>query len=206
MKRTLPALLAAVFLLTACQSPTSAQGGLSGGLKSSTTPSATEAPADSTFKVVSVTDGDTIRVKPASQAADTPSEPVRIIGLNTPEIRGENAPQCWGKEASDEAHRLLPKGIAVVLTPDPTQADVDRFQRKLRYVDVQGLPTGTDWSAYMVGAGFAVKFEYEGKPGQRANSIRTAEDSAKAAHKGLWGPPCNGNVDLKTATPAPSTR
>jgi micrococcal nuclease len=54
-------------------------------------------------RVTKVTDGDTIRLSGIG--------PVRLIGIDTPEVYGEA--ECFGREASEFAQRLLPLGARV---------------------------------------------------------------------------------------------
>jgi len=62
-------------------------------------PAHTEGP----YRVVSVTDGDTIRV-----AIDGTSTRVRLIGIDTPEVKDPRKPvQCFGAQASQRAHKMM---------------------------------------------------------------------------------------------------
>ncbi len=77
--------------------------------------------------VVSVTDGDTIKVR----LADGREEKVRYIGINTPEMD-----QPFGEEAKS-ANQALVTGREVRLVRDVRERD--RYGRLLRYVYVDGL-------------------------------------------------------------------
>ncbi|MFA9446914.1 thermonuclease family protein [Egicoccus sp. AB-alg6-2] len=81
--------------------------------------------------VFNVVDGDTIDVR----AQDGSEERVRIIGIDTPE-RGE----CGFGEAADALAALI-GGREVELVPG-ARDDRDRYDRILRYVDVQGTDVG----------------------------------------------------------------
>jgi len=81
-----------------------------------------EALAPSEATVVKVVDGDTIRVR----LPDGREEPVRYIGVDTPE-RGD---PCWG-EATDANARLV-EGRRVRLERDVSERD--RYNRLLAYV------------------------------------------------------------------------
>lgn len=76
--------------------------------------------------VASVTDGDTVRLDSG--------EAVRLVGIDTPE-RGS----CGYERASRALSRLV-LGEEVVLTA-PVD-DHDRYDRLLRYVDVDGVDAG----------------------------------------------------------------
>ncbi len=64
--------------------------------------------------------------------------------------------------------------------------------RTLAYVN---LADGRDFSVESVRSGMARSYVYDDKPVSRYPEIRAAEDEARAALRGLWGPPCNGRTD-----------
>jgi micrococcal nuclease len=79
-------------------------------------------------RLIEVTDGDTIRVE-----VDGREEPVRLILIDTPEIRDpNNPPECFGQEATAYLSWLLSLGGDLYLETDVS--DRDRFGRLLRYV------------------------------------------------------------------------
>ncbi|HMT61320.1 MAG TPA: thermonuclease family protein, partial [Microthrixaceae bacterium] len=89
---TLVTIGAPAALLAACGDTTSHSGTASTVLA----PNAT---------VVRVVDGDTIVVDLGGQ-----TERVRLIGVNTPETVDPRVPvQCFGREASDHLHEMLPE-------------------------------------------------------------------------------------------------
>ncbi len=60
--------------------------------------------------IASITDGDTVRVVMPSGA----NEPVRLIGIDTPELRDpRRGVECFAAEATAELTALLPVGLAV---------------------------------------------------------------------------------------------
>lgn len=77
--------------------------------------------------VIEVIDGDTVEVAGVGR--------VRLIGIDTPE-RGE----CGYAEAKERLADLV-TGETVTLVPG-AQDDVDRYDRLLRYVEVDGLDVG----------------------------------------------------------------
>lgn len=86
-----------------------------------------------TAEVVAVIDGDTIDLTTADGTAR-----VRLIGIDTPEIgRGGETSECYAEEARTFLNELV-YGQDVELLSDPTQADVDKCGRILRYVLIDG--------------------------------------------------------------------
>lgn len=63
--------------------------------------------------------------------------------------------------------------------------------RTLAYLD---KGDGWDYSIEAARAGYAKSYVYQGKPVARYADIVAAEQEARAAERGLWGPPCNGNT------------
>jgi micrococcal nuclease len=83
-------------------------------------------------------------------------------------------------------------GHRVALEPDPTQDRTDRYGRTLAYLV---RADGWDYSVEAARAGAAHSYAYGGHPVARHAAIEAAEQEAIDAHRGLWGPPCNGNTD-----------
>lgn len=152
-----------------------------------TPPAADAAPAP-TATVLRVVDGDTLDVKDDHRGRLR----VRVLGIDTPEIHRPGwSVGCWGPEAERFATETL-TGQRVTLTADPTQDANDRYGRTLAYVN---LANGRDFSAESVRSGMARSYVYDDKPVSRYPDIRAAEDEARAALRGLWGPPCNGRTE-----------
>jgi hypothetical protein len=82
-------------------------------------------------------------------------------------------------------------GQRVALVPDPTQEQTDRYGRKFAYLV---RADGWDYSVEATRAGAAHSYVYGGVPVSRYEAIAEAEREAQNAHRGLWGPPCNGNT------------
>lgn len=127
--------------------------------------------------VTRVVDGDTVEL------AD--GRTIRLLGIDTPEVYGGQ--ECWGPEASQFARKTL-ANKTVGLVTDPTQDAVDRYGRTLAYLV---LPNGDNYSVLAAAAGAARAYTYD-DPVQLASQIEAAEAQARAADRGLWGPPCNG--------------
>lgn len=78
--------------------------------------------------VVRVVDGDTVRVR-----LDRDEEPVRLIGIDTPETHGRGGlRECFGAEATRRLESLLPPGTQVRLVRDAEPRD--QYRRLLAYV------------------------------------------------------------------------
>jgi endonuclease YncB( thermonuclease family) len=137
--------------------------------------------------VLSITDGDTIRVDRGFG-----SEPVRYIGINTPEVGDPG-----GSDATAENTRLV-EGMQVVLERDVSETD--QFDRLLRYV---WIDTGSGWTfvnVELVRRGFAQAATYPSDVRFAAYFI-TAERGARSAGVGLWAPSPEATP---AATPPPT--
>jgi micrococcal nuclease len=122
-----------------------------------------------------IIDGDTLVL--------TDGRHVRLLGVDTPE-KG----QCWAKEATTALATLTPPGAPVTLTPDPTQATLDKYGRTLAYVD---SPTTGDASEQLARQGAAKVYVYQGKPVQRAATYTAAEQLARSNGLGIWACPAS---------------
>ncbi|MBM3271851.1 nuclease [Candidatus Kaiserbacteria bacterium] len=129
------------------------------------------------YPVAKVVDGDTIEVLKDSERVT-----VRLIGINTPETVDPRRPvQCFGKEASVEAHRVL-AGQSVSLETDPSQDTYDKYGRLLAYTF---LPDGSLFNEHMIAAGFAHEYTYD-QPYKYQKQFKEAEQAARFAGRGLW--------------------
>jgi endonuclease YncB( thermonuclease family) len=128
--------------------------------------------------VISITDGDTIRVRGANGRRG--STPVRLIGIDTPEVHGQQ--ECGGPEASKAMHHLLHPGQRVKLTRDPSQDGVDRYGRLLRYVNRKGKDIGKR----QIRHGWAHVYIYNNNPFQRVHHYRKAQGKATRHDDGVW--------------------
>lgn len=172
-------LAAVVLILAGCASPADdpSAGAPAGGDSSATSTSPSNGDAGSadgseegTFTVLDVIDGDTLEV----QAPGGPVERVRLVGINAPE-RGE----CFDLEATDALAELVGDG-PVVLEAD--ESDRDRYDRLLRYVEVDGSLVNEQ----LVRGGFARSQAFPPDTG-RQDQLDRAEDEARSAGAGLWG-------------------
>jgi len=126
------------------------------------------------FRVIGVTDGDTVRVLDSSYTQFT----VRLAGIDAPEHD-----QPFGRRSRGSLATLV-YGKAVRLHCQKEES----YGRKVCSVF---LLNGEDVCLDQVRAGMAwhyKQFEGEQSPQQRA-SYAAAEDAARAAHIGLWSQP-----------------
>lgn len=142
------------------------------------------------YSVISVIDGDTIKVTINGQ-----QETLRLIGIDSPETVDPRKPvQCFGKEASAKAKSLL-TGKSVSLESDPTQGERDKYQRLLRYVF---LEDGTSFNKLMISEGFAHEYTYD-TPYKYQSEFKQAQKDAETNKTGLWA-----DNACPTSTPQPS--
>jgi len=127
-------------------------------------------------------DGDTVVVD-----IDGQDEPVRLIGIDTPESVAPDRPvECFGPEAKARTAELLPKGTVVRLERDVEARD--RYDRLLAYV----IRAEDDVlvNLRLVQEGFAESIAYPPNLAHQ-RELDGAEAAARAAQKGLW-PACGG--------------
>lgn len=135
-------------------------------------------PIRETAKVLKVVDGDTIEVN-----LNNKTERVRLIGIDSPEILDERKSiQCFGKEASDKAKKIL-LDKTIILESDPTQGEKDEYGRLLRYVFLDGL----NFNKYMIDNGYAREYTFKSRIYKYQSEFIQAENQAKKESKGLWG-------------------
>jgi micrococcal nuclease len=121
-------------------------------------------------------DGDTIAVD-----MDGHVESVRLVGIDTPETHKPDTPvQCYGPEASAYTEHLIGHS-RVRLVSDALSTDRDRYDRLLRYVY---LADGTFVNERLVRQGYAFYYPYF--PFSKSAAFKADEQTAMAAHKGLW--------------------
>jgi len=131
------------------------------------------------FKVVKVTDGDTITVNVRGK-----NESVRLLGIDTPETVDPRKPvQCFGKAASDKMKSFV-SGKYVKLVDDKTQGNRDKYKRLLRFVYLPDSKA-TFINGEMVKQGFA--FSYKQYPTKFLDKFNAFEKYARENNLGLWG-------------------
>jgi micrococcal nuclease len=132
-----------------------------------------------------VIDGDTVALADGAR--------VRLIGIDTPELNTNNPdpPECFAQQATDMLAALL-AGKTVTAAADPTQDDVDRYDRLLRYLTAgDGDPAliplegGRDVALMLLEGGYAAEATFDGAY-QRQAQYRQAQARAQAAELGMW--------------------
>jgi micrococcal nuclease len=125
-----------------------------------------------TYQVVTVVDGDTIRL--------ANGKTVRLLQIDTPELHGRA--ECFGALAAEATRRLL-AGKRVTLVADPTLDDHDHYGRLLRYVYLDGQNV----NLRLVAEGVAAPYFYRGEQGLYAWPLDRRAREARAKARGLWG-------------------
>ncbi len=123
-------------------------------------------------RVSAVVDGDTIALVDGRR--------VRLLQIDTPE---PGTGECYSRAAGRELRRLLPDGSTVTLEADERLDHVDAYGRLLRYVH-RG---GANLNLKLVRRGAATVWLYRGERGRYAAQLLVAAQTARRAHRGLWG-------------------
>ena len=140
-------------------------------------------PADAELiEIVSITDGDTVRARSVADGGvllGDEDEPVRLIGVDTPEVRPDV--ECGGAEATRALEDLLPVGSRAWASSDAEPRD--RYDRALLYLWTED---GAFVNHALIATGAGVALEVE--PNSRyADLFASAEASARDADAGAWG-------------------
>jgi endonuclease YncB( thermonuclease family) len=150
------------------------------------------------FKIIKVVDGDTMDVDINGKV-----KRLRLIGMDTPEVVDPRKPvQCFGREASAKAKALL-LGQSVGLESDPSQGDLDKYGRTLRYVY---LADGRSFNKLMIEEGYAHEYTYN-TPYKYQAEYKKAQRDAEANKRGLWADnACQGVTTTPvSSSPTPTT-
>jgi micrococcal nuclease len=127
--------------------------------------------------VLRVIDGDTVEVLIGDHR-----EPVRLIGVDTPEVAHPPDPaDCFGPEASAFVQSLLPPGTRVLLSRDEEARDP--YDRLLAYL-VRAADE-LDINHALLEHGYAEILSIAPNT-TRAVDFARAEADARAADRGLW--------------------
>lgn len=122
-------------------------------------------------RVVSITDGDTVRATVDGQSVE-----IRLLGINAPEID-----ECWGPEATSALAQLIQdRDVLLVSGPE----DVDPFGRLLRYLYLPSDDDPVFVNAMMVETGNALTLQ-DGSDESRA--MKSYEARAFQSGYGMWG-------------------
>jgi micrococcal nuclease len=134
-----------------------------------------DAPADAdSMEVVSITDGDTLRLRDATGAVEN----VRLIGIDTPEVYP--VLECFGDEAEAELLRLAPIGSTLRVATDAEP--FDDYDRLLLYL---WTDDGTFVNLALVEGGFAEAIRV-GANDSWYDELKGAERDADSAGLGMW--------------------
>jgi micrococcal nuclease len=145
-------------------------------------------PVTTTALVLKVVDGDTVDIVDDVRGRLR----IRLLGIDTPETKKPGfSVGCWGPQATEFAKSTL-VGQRVAFVTDASQDQHDRFGRTLAYLD---KADGWDYSVEAARAGAAHSYVYRGVPVERYAQIEAAEQEARDAGRGLWGPPCFGHTE-----------
>ncbi|MHC1561327.1 thermonuclease family protein [Actinomycetospora sp. C-140] len=115
---------------------------------------------------------------------------VRALGVQPPGT-------CYDAQATAFASRVLDRR-AVTLTGDRAS---DRFDRRLASVAMSG---GADYAVLAAEAGIARAYATDAAPAAMP-AVRAAQDRARLAERGVWGPPCLGAATPNDTRSAPGT-
>jgi micrococcal nuclease len=141
------------------------------------TPPTTTSELTANAEIDRVVDGDTVDVR-----IDGAIERVRLIGIDTPETKRENAPiECYGPEATAFTTQLLPPGTPVLLVRDTVGRD--DFGRLLAYV--YRTADGVFVNLELVRQGFAQPLTIPPNTAHR-DELVDAATAAEDADLGLW--------------------
>jgi len=156
-----------------------------------------EAPKPSTanVKVTNVVDGDTLDVSIGGEV-----KRIRLIGVDTPETKDPRKPvQCFGEQASSFTTKtLLNKNVT--LEADPSQGELDKYERLLRYVF---LEDGRNFNELLVREGYAYEYTYD-EPYKYQILFKEAQKDAERNKRGLWAPDtCSGDTTSAASAPTP---
>lgn len=155
-------------------------GGASNARARATPRSDASASGPGAATVVSVVDGDTVRVRFPGRSA---TESVRLIGIDTPETHGPGGlRECFGAEASAHTSALLGEGEVVRLERDVEARD--RYGRLLAYVHRRR--DGLFVNLALARDGFAAPLSIPPNIAHAAAFASAAAD-ARSAGRGLWG-------------------
>lgn len=147
-----------------------------------------------------VIDGDTIEVR-VERAGILPAgsrRTLRLLEMDTPEtVHPTVGVECYGPQASAFAARRLPVGSRVWLVADEERRD--QYGRDLRYV---WTDDGEFFNLQAVRLGFAEAVLYEPND-TYIHRMSTAEATARAARRGLWGACTGGAPNPPALAPPP---
>lgn len=139
-----------------------------------------ERPAAATSsRVAYVHDGDTLYLQPDGTTSRADEITVRLIGIDTPELRPEI--ECFALEARDRLRALLPEGARVWVAADADP--LDKYGRSLLYLWTE---SGEFVNLILVREGYASAVDIFPNDAYWLE-LQHAERLAQDAGVGLWG-------------------
>lgn len=118
-----------------------------------------------------IVDGDTLRL--------TDGRTVRLLQIDAPEATTD----CYGRDATRALIAAAPKGTRITLQRDPALDSVDRYDRLLRYV----LVDGRNVNVALVAEGAAAPYFFRNERGRYAGTLIDVARDARDGRDGLWG-------------------
>lgn len=142
--------------------------------------------------VDSVYDGDTFNIKLYGE-----SEKIRLLGIETPEVKQGKKNSCLGVETRDYVESLIGQK-EVIMIRDAKQKNRGSFGRLLRYVDHLGVDLGED----LLSKGYAQV--YTKADFTKKEKYLDYEKEAQEKELGIWGDQCEQGQS--TTTQSSSTK
>jgi micrococcal nuclease len=116
---------------------------------------------------------------------------VRALGVQPPGA-------CYGTQATAFASRVLDRRAVILVAAEGP--GTDRFDRRLASVALDG---GGDYAVLAAEAGIARAYAAAAPPSAMP-AVRAAQDRARLAERGVWGPPCRGAEDAAGSADSPA--
>lgn len=131
---------------------------------------------DGYYDVVDVVDGDTIKIELNGEKVG-----IRLIGIDTPELHDPRKEvECFALQASNVMEDKV-GGMEVYLESDSTQADKDKYDRYLRYIELDE----ENVNKWLIENGYAYEYTYN-VPYKYQEEFEKAENFARNNAVGLW--------------------
>ena len=133
--------------------------------------------AKETVKYADCVDGDTIKVK-----IDKEVKTVRMLAIDTPEsVKPENRIEYYGKEAGEYTCKRIKKAKKLELEYDPNSDKVDKYDRVLAWVFVDGELLQSE----LVAKGYA-KVAYLYGNYKYTDILKEKQEKASVKGIGIW--------------------
>lgn len=176
LSRPIPVLAVSLVALLSAAGAGSARGGTPAGFRAT---------------IAYAVDGDTLRIR----EADGELAYVRLVGIDTGEDVKPGYPvECGSRAAARSMDALAPEGATVALRYDSVADHEDAYGRILAHAWVEGRSL----ELAQLRRGWAYVYRYHGQRFDGLGRFYAAQDSARAADRGVWGR-CGG--DFHSAEP-----